>query len=314
MFSAILNRIGIALLSLFALLVLVFSMVRLTGDPLDLILPEGATQADFDRAQAELGLDKPLPVQFLIYLGQVMHGDLGRSIRGGVGYGNDNLNPTVVDLILLRVPATVTLAGIALLIVLVVGLPLGIYSAYWRGSFFDRMARLIATIGQAAPNFWVGLLLILVFSVHLGWLPAGGLSPAGVILPAICLAFRPIANLTRLLRSSMVEALNSDYVTFLRVKGVPEGRMLWKHALRNGGLTTLTFVGILISSLFTGSLLVETVFDWPGIGRLMIEAVQYRDFPLAQGVMLLLGSVYIFMNLVVDVLYTILNPRLRVPV
>jgi peptide/nickel transport system permease protein len=241
----------------------------------------------------------------------VLSGDLGRSVRGGVGYDSQSLNPSVVHLIALRLPATAALATAALILVLLFGVPFGVYSARWRGSLFDRGSRLFASVGQAAPNFWIGLLLILVFAVYTHLLPAGGLTAGGIILPAITLSIRPIANLIRLLRSSMIESLSSDYVTFLRMKGLSENRILWKHALRNAGLTTLTFVGILISSLFTGSLLVETVFDWPGVGRLMIEAIDYRDFPLAQGVILMLGTIYIVMNLVVDLLYTVLNPRLR---
>jgi len=308
---AIARRVGVALLSLLALLAIVFTMVRLTGDPLELMLPEGASQQDFDAASHKLGLDQPIPVQFGKYLGQVVTGDLGRSVRGGVGFSTQDLNPSVVHLIALRLPATAVLATAALIIVLLVGIPLGVYSARWRGSVFDHFTRLLASLGQAAPNFWIGLLLILFFAVYTGILPAGGLTAGGLVLPAITLAIRPIANLVRLLRSSMLEALNSDYVTFLRMKGMSETKILWKHALRNAGLTTLTFVGILISSLFTGSLLVETVFDWPGVGRLMIEAIDYRDFPLAQGVILMLGTIYIVMNLVVDLLYTVLNPRLR---
>jgi peptide/nickel transport system permease protein len=194
----------------------------------------------------------------------------------------------------------------------VIGVPLGVYSAYWRGSAIDRLGRAIASIGQSAPSFWVGLLLIVVFAIHLQVLPAGGRGGLAIVLPAITMAFRPIAELIRLLRSSMLEVLNSDYVTFLRAKGTPERSILWKHSLRNAGLTTLTFLGILVASLFNGSLLIETVFDWPGIGRLMIEAITYRDFPLAQGVCLVIGAMYIGMNLLVDVLYIVLNPRLRV--
>lgn len=311
MARAILSRLGFALLSLLFLLAIVFGAVRLTGDPLNLLLPETATEADFARAREALGLDKSVPEQFVIYLGQVLQLDLGRSIRGGTGYADQDLNPGVAELIAMRLPNTLVLGAAALLLVLVIGIPLGIYSAYRRDGVLDHAARAFTTLGQSAPNFWVGLLLILVFAVHFKLLPAGGLGGLGIVLPAVTLAFRPIAGLTRLLRSSMIEALNSDYVTFLRIKGLPERSMLWKHALRNAGLTSLTFVGILIASLFTGSVLVETVFVWPGVGRLMIEAVEYRDFPLAQGCMLLLGSAFIGINLLVDLLYMVLNPRLR---
>jgi peptide/nickel transport system permease protein len=312
MLTQLASRIGFALLSLLALLIIVFAMVRLTGNPLDVILPDNISREQYERAEKQLGLDRPLPVQFAIYISDVARGDLGRSLRGGFSADGQAPDQTVANLIALRLPATAALALASLVIILVVGVPLGVYSAYWRGGVVDRLARAIASVGQSAPSFWVGLLLIVVFAIHFQLLPAGGRGELAIILPAITMAFRPIAELIRLLRSSMLEVLGSDYVTFLRAKGTPEASILWKHSLRNAGLTTLTFLGILIASLFNGSLLIETVFDWPGIGRLMIEAINYRDFPLAQGVCLVIGAMYIGMNLVVDVLYIALNPRLRV--
>jgi peptide/nickel transport system permease protein len=303
MTSKILTRLGHALLSIVLLTIVVFSMVRLTGDPTALLLPETATQADYDRLAARLRLDEPIPLQYVNYVGQLLHGDLGEAIR---------LRAPVGDLILQRLPATLQLTTAGLLITLAVGIPLGVYSAYWRGKRLDRVTRLVTSLGISAPSFWVGLLLILVVAVNLRLVPAGGYGkPANLILPAIAVSIIPIAGLTRLLRSSMIDVLSSDYVKFLRIKGVPETEILWKHALRNAGLTTLTFVGVLTAGLLTGSVTTELVFNWPGIGLLVATSIEGRDFTVVQGVVLFFSLVYIGVNLVVDMLHTVLNPRLR---
>jgi peptide/nickel transport system permease protein len=303
MAARILTRLGHALLSIFLLTIVVFSMVRLTGDPTSLLLPDTATQADYDRLTARLRLDQPLPVQYVLYLSQVVRGDLGDAIR---------LKAPVTDLIIARLPATLQLAGAGLGLTLLIGIPLGVYSAYTRGSKFDRVVRLFSAFGMSAPSFWVGLLLALIFAVNLRWLPAGGYGKAtNIILPAIAVSIVPIAGLTRLLRSSMIDVLSSDYIKFLRIKGVPESEILWKHALRNAGLTTLTFVGVLTAGLLTGSLVTELVFTWPGIGLLVANSIDGRDFTVVQGVVLFFSVIYIAVNLLVDVLQTILNPKLR---
>jgi peptide/nickel transport system permease protein len=296
-------RAGWAVLSVFVLLVLVFSLVRLTGDPAYYLLPQDAPKVLEDRLRRELALDEALPVQFAVYLGHLARGDLGQSFRSKV---------PVTDLISQRIPATVTMSAGAVLFTIAVGVPLGIYSAYWRGGIVDRIARVVAAIGQSMPSFWLGLLLILVFAIGFRVVPPGGYGePQHLILPTLTLSFGAIAGLTRLLRSGMIEVLGSDYVLFHRAKGLPERRILWRHALRNAGLTTLSYLGVLTAGLLTGSVLVETVFVWPGIGRLMIEGIGFRDYNVVQGVMLLFGLVYIGVNLLVDVLYAILDPRLR---
>jgi peptide/nickel transport system permease protein len=212
-----------------------------------------------------------------------------------------------------RLPATATMGLAAILLTIIVAVPLGIYAAYRRNGIVDHIARFVAALGQATPSFWVGLVLILVFAINLGWLPSGGYgTPAHVILPAMALAFEPTARLTRLLRSGMIEELGSDHIKFLRIKGMPEWLVLWKHALRNAGLTTLTFVGLMIAGVLTGSVLVETVFVWPGVGRLLVESIYYRDFSLVQGIVLLIAATYIVINLIVDLLHMLLNPRIRV--
>jgi peptide/nickel transport system permease protein len=303
MSTAILARVGQMLVSLFFLLLLVFALVRLTGDPILFLLDPRATAQQEANLRRELGLDESVPVQFVAYIGQLGRGDLGISFR---------TKRPVADLIAQRVPATVTMGVGAVLLTLLVALPLGVYSAYRRGHLVDRVARAIAALGQSVPDFWLGLLLILVFSVYLDWLPSGGTGGLDhLILPSVTLAFGAIAGVIRLLRSSMIEALASDYVTFLRMKGLPERLILWKHALRNAGLSTLSYLGIVIAGLFTGSVLVETIFNWPGIGLLFIEGIRHRDFGVVQGVMLVFGVAYLGMNLLVDVLAVVLNPRLR---
>ena len=303
MAKAILMKVGHALLSLFALLVLVFCLVRLTGDPVRYLLPPERTVEQEQHLREYLGLDQPLLTQFGIYVSHLARGDLGQSFR---------MRTPVADMVAQRLPATLMMGAAALLLTLAVGLPLGIYSAYWRGGNIDRVARFFAALGQSVPDFWLGYLLILLLAVNLRWLPSGGYGgPQYLILPAVTLAFGAIAGLVRLLRSSMIEVMESDYIKFHRIKGLPEHVILWKHALRNAGLTALGFVGVVVAGLFTGSVLVETVFVWPGIGRLMIEGVSWRDFNVVQGVMLLFSAAYIAANLLVDLLYIVLNPRLR---
>ena len=300
----ILSRIGQAVLTLFAATLLVFFLVRLTGNPAYFLLGQDATQADYARVTSRLGLDKPLTTQFFIYIGDLLRGDLGTSFR---------LHDTPVSSIILdRLPATLAMGGAALALTLAVAVPLGIYSAYWRGGMVDKFARFLSALGQAVPSFWLGLTLILLFAIKYPILPSGGKgTPAHLILPAITLAFEPIARLTRLLRSSMIEELSSEHIKFLRIKGVPERDILWKHALRNAGLTSLTFVGILSISLLNGSVLVETVFVWPGLGRLLVESIHFRDFAIVQGLVFVILAAFIVATLVVDLLYMVLNPRLR---
>ena len=304
MVRLILGRIGQAALAGLILITLLFVMVRATGDPAFFLTGPTATAADREEIRQELGLDRPLWVQYGTYMSHVLKADLGESYRfDGV---------EVMDLVKARAPATLQMAGAALLLTLVVAIPLGVYSAYYRSGPLDVFARSLAGVGQAVPSFWLGLLLILLFAVRLGWLPSGGRGGLGYfILPTITLAFEPIARLTRLLRSSVIEELSSDHVMFHRTKGLSDREILWKHVLRNSGLTSLTFVGIMTVGFLTGSVLVETVFVWPGIGRLLVEAIEGRDFNVVQGLTLLIGLAFILGNLLVDLLYMVLNPRLR---
>jgi len=303
MVKSILVRIGQAVLTMLALVSLVFFMIRLTGDPTYALVSPDAPPELRDQLRKEFGLDQSLAVQYMVFIGDLSRGDLGESFHGRL---------PVTQLIIQRLPTSLVLAIPALLFILAVGVPVGIYSAYWRGGKLDRIARIIAALGQAMPNFTIGIFLILFFAIQLQLLPSGGnASPLALIMPVITISIHSLAGLIRLLRSSMIEVLGSDYIAFHRMKGLPEGRVLWKHALRNAGLTTLTYMGIVLAGLLTGSIIAETLFVWPGVGRLMIESVHNRDFPVVQGVLLFFAFTYIVVNLIVDIMYTILNPRLR---
>lgn len=303
MAGKILVRVGQAVLTMLALVTLVFFMIRLTGDPTYALVSPDAPPQLRDQLRKEFGLDQSIAVQYVTFLGSISRGDLGTSFHG---------RTPVTNLIIQRIPATLALAVPAVLVILLVGIPAGIYSAYWRGGKLDRIARAIAAFGQATPAFMIGIFLILVFAINFRLLPSGGnKGPLNVILPVITISIHSLAGLIRLLRSSMIEILGSDFIAFHRMKGLPEGQVLWKHALRNAGLTTLTYMGIVLASLLTGSIIAETLFVWPGVGRLMIESVHLRDFPVIQGVMLFFSFVFIAVNLIVDLIYTVLNPRLR---
>lgn len=296
-------RIGHSVLSILFLTLFIFALVRITGDPTQLLLPEGAPEEVRARLRADLGLDRPLLEQYWMFVSNTVQGDLGTSFRFQV---------PVTDLIAQRLPKTVELGIAAIVILLAVAVPLGVYAAYWRGGWVDWLARSIAIVGQSAPSFWIGLLAILLFSVQMGWLPSGGTGSLDhIVLPAVITAWGGMAGLTRLVRSSMIETLETDYVKFLRLKGVPEWSILWKHGLRNSGLSALTFMGVLTATTMTGSIIAETVFVWPGMGSLITESITSKDFAVVQGVVLVFSIIYIVVNLCTDLLYGRLNPRLR---
>lgn len=292
------------LVSLWAVTVMLFIITRITGDPVQVLLPPEASREMYDQVRSSLGLDRPLIVQYFSYLGDLLRGDLGVSFQSQV---------PVSEMIGNRLPATLELGGAALLVTFVVGLPLGLYAGYRRGKLVDRVASMLAVLGQAAPTFWIGILAVLVLAVHLELLPAGGRGGLShLILPAVTMAWASVAGVTRLMRSSVLETLESDYIRLCRVKGMSETRVLWKHALRNAALPVLTFGGVVTAGMMTGSVVTEAVFVWPGVGRLLLDAIGARDFPVVQGVVLVLAGVYIVVNIIVDIFYAYLNPRLRV--
>jgi peptide/nickel transport system permease protein len=292
---------GLVLLVLVA--TVVFFLGRLTGNPVDLMLPEDATAEDRARLVRTLGLDGPLHAQYWRFITGAAMGDLGTSIR---------MRQPAVDVFLSRLPNTLVIIPWALLLAMLVGIPLGVVAALHRGRFLDRMAGTIAVLGIATPNFWLGIVLIFFFSVELGWLPSGRMGgPEHFVLPVITLGTFLTAGFMRLTRSSMLEVMESEYVKLARIKGLSEGTVIWKHALRNALIPVLTLWGVFVGNLITGAIVTETVFAWPGVGRLTYEAVIYRDFPLLQAVIILKAVLILAINLVVDILYAYVDPRIR---
>ena len=300
----ILIRIAQGFFALWVVTVIVFGIGRVTGDPATMILGLEATQEDLEALRIRLGLDKPIVVQYGIYIGNALQGDLGDSIKyPNLGAGGAVLN---------RLPATVYLAGVSLLLALVVGIPLGVLSAVKRDSIFDGSAKIFALLGQSVPNFWLGLMMMWIFAVNLGWLPTSGTGGIkNYIMPAITLGSFQVAAITRLVRSAMLETLDSEYVKLARIKGVAEWKVLWKHCLRNAALTPLTYFGVIAAVTLTGSVTTETVFNWPGTGLMAFQAVLSRDFELIQALVLVFSGLFIVSSILVDILYAYLDPRIR---
>lgn len=303
MLRYILMRSLQSLVALAFLSMVIFGLVRLSGDPVLLMLPEGATQQHYQEVRAHLGLDKPIYVQYKIFILNVIQGDFGRSIR---------TQRPVIDSIREMLPNSMKLIGVSVVMTILISFPLGVMAAAKKFSFIDIFARVVAGLGQSLPTFWVGLMLIQLFVIFMGILPASGMgSWKHYLMPAFCLAFFMVAGIVRLLRSSMLEALDSDYIKMARIKGVSELAVVWKHALRNSLLPVLSFGGMYIAILITGAILVESVFAWPGVGRLAYSAIINQDFPLIQGVVLTAAVIVMAVNLITDILYAYLDPRIR---
>jgi ABC-type dipeptide/oligopeptide/nickel transport system permease component len=299
----VLKRIFQSLLTLFVLSVLIFLVCRLTGDPVTLMLPDDASYEDIMQLRAALGLERPLPVQYWRFLKSAVQGDFGRSIKGQM---------PVLDLIMERFPNSIRLALVSLVITIGIAFPLGVMAAVKKGSSIDTLANLIAVLGQSLPQFWVGIVLIQVFAVHLRWLPVAGTgSPWHYILPGFTLGWFLVAGIMRLLRSSMLDVLDSEFVKLARIKGVPGWSVVWKHALKNAIMPVLTFAAIYLAILITGAILVETVFAWPGLGQLIYQGIVYRDFPVIQAVVLFTAVIVVSVNFMVDIAYAYLDPRIR---
>ncbi len=296
-------RIGQAAITLVILSLAVFLSVHLTGDPALYLLGPEATEADYEQMKKNMGLDRPLPVQYASFLGNVVQADFGMSHIRGV---------PARDILLQRLPATLQLAGVAFILTIIVGIPLGILSAIKRDSIFDQIGKFFAVVGIAAPSFWIAIMLILLFGAILGWLPTYG--RGGIehfILPAFVLSWHSMAGVLRLARSSMLEVMDSEYVKFARIKGLSERMVVFKHAMKNSVIPVLTFSGLTLAGLLNGSVAIEVVFAWPGIGRLMLEGIKSRDFPVVQATVLAAGFFYIATALIVDITYAYVNPRIR---
>jgi ABC-type dipeptide/oligopeptide/nickel transport system permease component len=284
--------------------VIVFGLLHFTGGNIARsLLPEWATEEQIADFESKLGLDLPLHQQYLRWLGNVAQGDYGASLQTGL---------PAMEIILERLPATIQLAVTAQIIAALVAFPLGTLAAIRRGSIWDRTCMTLAVIGQSIPEFWLGLMLILFLSVQAGWLPVSGRQePTSIILPALTLATGPIAIHSRLVRSGMIEALGQDFVRTARAKGLKERAVIYRHALRNALLPLITVIGLEIGSLLNGSVVIEAVFAWPGIGRLLVESLQRRDIPVVEAGVLLVAVVYVGLNLIVDILYGWIDPRVR---
>ncbi len=289
---------------IFGVLLLTFVLVHsIPGDPVEVMLGESATSADREVLRQNLGLDEPLPIQFFQYVAKVAQGDLGVSIHS---------KKPIVDLLVERLPATMKLAALALMIAISIGVPLGLVAALKVDRWADNLATVLSLTVSAMPHFWLGPLLMMVFALWLGFLPVSGMDAnTSIILPALTLGFGLAAILTRMTRASMLEVLHEDFIRTARAKGLPEKIVILKHALRAALLPIVTVLGLQLGSLLAGTVITETVFAWDGIGRLLVESIEKRDYPVTQACVLLIALTYVFVNLLTDIIYTRIDPRVR---
>ena len=297
------RRLLITIVTLFAVSIIIFAMARVSGDPRTMMLGEFYTQERYDLVGQKLGLDKSYFEQYWIFIKDLVRGDFGQSIKE---------NRPAGDIIWERFVATFELGGAAFLFSIIVGLPLGILSAVRRGGIIDNFSKLIALIGQSAPNFWLGFMLIVVFAIQLEWVPPSGRQEwNSIILPAVTLGWFFVAANMRLVRSAMLDVLDSEFIKLARAKGVPGYALIWKHAFRNAIIPPLTFAGVTLGNLVAGSITTELVFAWPGLGLLAINATLGSDYPVLQGVVIIFTLLYVGAALMVDVLYAYIDPRIR---
>ena len=301
----LIRRLLLTIPVLLGVATLVFSLIHfIPGDPAQAMLGEGAAPEDVAQLRERLGLDRPLLVQYGSFLKGLAHGDLGVSLR------NDQ---PVLQQILERMPATAELAFASMAVAVLIALPLGIIAAVWRGTLVDHSAMTMSLVGISVPNFWLGPLLAIVFAVELGWLPVGGRGTlAHLVLPAVTLGAALAAILARMTRASLLEELREPYVLAARAKGVSRSRAVLHHALRNSLIPIVTILGLQFGVVLTGAVITETIFAWPGIGRLLIQSISFRDYPTVQGCVLLIAVTYVGVNLITDLTYGFLDPRIRV--
>jgi len=298
------KRLALAVPTILGVVTVVWLLLHLMpGDPVDVMLGETAARADRVALRSELGLDRPLPEQYFSYLAGLAKGDLGRSV-----YGRQSVAALVAE----RVPATLLLTLASLLVAILVAIPAGVISAVRRGGAFDNTTMVASLAGVAIPNFWLGPMLIIAFSIELGWLPvAGSGSPAHLVLPALTLGVSAAGILTRMTRAAILETLGEDYVRTARAKGLGEAPILMRHALRNAATPILTLLGLQFGSLLSGAVITETIFAWPGIGRLVVDGIYTRDYPVVQGCVLVIALGYVLVNLATDLAYAWVDPRIR---
>ncbi len=303
MTAFLVRRLVRTIVVLWGVTTIVFVVTRLSGDPIALIVPPEAPRAEIERVRAQFGFDRPLPVQYGIFIRRAVVGDFGQSIRQ---------RQPAMRLALDRLPATLQLAAWSFLFAVVVGVPLGIVAGVRPRSLWDNLTMTVAVVGQAVPTFYLGILLIIFVAVRLGWLPVGGRGDwKTLVLPVVTLGTYAMASIARLTRSAMLEVMSQDYVRTARAKGLSERIVTLRHGFRNALIPVVTVVGLEFGALLGGAIITETVFAWPGVGRLTYEAVIYRDFPLLQAVIILKATLILAINLVVDILYTVVDPRLR---
>lgn len=297
-------RVLQSLVAIFVMSMIVFGLARISGNPIDVMLPIEATAEDHARLTKYWGLDAPLHQQYVTFIKKGLQGDFGESLK--------YQGKSAMGLVMERLPATLELAGFALLISAILAVPIGVLAAVAKDTGWDAAAKVVALLGQSLPAFWLGIMLMWVFAVWLEWLPSSGRGGIKhLILPAITLGWFQVAAIMRLVRSSMLEVLDSEFVKLTRVKGIPEWKVVWKHCLRNAAIAPLTFFAIIAGVLLTGSVVTETVFTWPGVGLLVIDAVRSRDFQVVQAVVIMFAFIFILCNLLVDILYAFLDPRIR---
>ncbi|MFZ5825394.1 MAG: ABC transporter permease [Bacillota bacterium] len=299
----LMKRLGHAVIVILGVTVAVFLITRMTGDPVRLMAPLDATEADIELLRTQLGFNRPMIIQFLEYLKGVLFLDFGDSLR--------HQEPAMM-LIFERMPATLNLSLVALAMAIGIAIPVGVIGATRRGSFVDTVGTVLALLGQSMPVYWLGILLIIVFGVQLKWLPAGGKSDwTSYILPAATLAAYTSASIMRMLRSGMLEVMTQDFIRTARAKGINERSVLYKHALRNALIPVVTVIGLHLGALLSGSVITETIYAWPGVGSFVVKAIYNRDFYVVQAAVFLFALIIVVINLATDVLYGLLDPRIR---
>jgi len=284
--------------------IIVFSLARLSGNPLDVLLPDEADDETFERISELWGLNDPWYVQYFTFVKNASRGEFGPSFKWQ--------GRTAMELVLLHLPATLQLAGFSILVSVFLAVPIGVMSAVKKGTMLDTVGKLVALLGQSLPSFWLAIVMIWIFAVKLGWFPTSGRGGFDhMILPGIALGWFSVASFMRLTRSSMLNVLDSEYIKLARIKGLPEWKVIWKHGLKNAAIPPLTVFGAIVVGQMTGSVTIETVFAWPGIGLLALQAVNARDYQVIQAVTMFISVLFIGMNLLIDILYAYIDPRIR---
>lgn len=305
MLSFLAGRLTMGFLTVFVTTILVTLLIHLVpGDPVQIMYAQsqGTTPEQMEEVRKSLGLDKPIPVQYAMFIGRLMEGDLGNTIRGG---------QPVLDVILQRLPNTIVLAVAAMAIAILIGVPIGFFAAYKQGTIWDVALMITAIAGISMPHFWLGLILLFYFAVDLGWLPVSGGGPLNLVLPAVTLGLSNAAIFARLTRSSMIDVLSQDFVQTAIAKGLPKKLVLRRHVLRAGLIPIITMMGLQFAFMMGGAIVVENIFSWNGVGRMAVEAIFQRDYPIIQGFILTFAVVVVFVSIMLDAVYAFIDPRIR---